>query len=502
MNRSELLVKFGFIKKDARDKYKQNEKKEYEAKPGHKFSGKDAEEEVREMMVGEFLPSGFPKSIKTYRLLWAYNDFSLEEPYFWVLDNLKKTMPVIEKIEDSFAAAENSAFFGVTQQRLGAQQDKVSQFLATTGKMVKELFQMVRELRILDERIDYYDGVEKELKKPLTSRRKGDSITLKGIFVDLVQGGGKSASSVYGMARELEFITLPDLFFDAPPFKNKEELERHIGGMRENFNENLLRVLHRHLHQYMHWRLRTSKEHKNRKRFMLSYLEQHYQIIQLYITWLKPYLRHVQKLTLKEGSMSSADIVSAFEGSMLDVELLSRNEDSKTGANSVVLATFNFRTRAELKVHQDYQRGPVHVGQMELFLRVYTWSREEVENYKRLKEKEGLELMGAVSKSIKKAIEGLGLELEKYLEEARSQLKGEKKDAQEKVEEKSMMERFLGDFYTPGKQQKKKPKVSKSKSKKEEVELKKVLEKKKGHAQFTAWGTFHYFKKAHRMIAW
>jgi len=97
------------------------------------------------------------------------SDLSIEEPYFWILDELKQNFQIIEKLEDSFAAAENSAFFGVTQQRLGAQQDKVSQFLATTGKMIKELFQMVRELRIIDERLQYYDEASKQLEKDIGS---------------------------------------------------------------------------------------------------------------------------------------------------------------------------------------------------------------------------------------------------------------------------------------------------------------------------------------------
>src|SRR3989338_96364 len=115
--------------------------------------------EFTEILKGQYGTTGFPDCERSYRLLWEVFDMGLEEPYFWILDFIKDAMPIIEKLEDSFAAAENSAFFGVTQQRLGAQQDKVSQFLATTGKMIKELFQMVRELRIIDERLIYYNGV-------------------------------------------------------------------------------------------------------------------------------------------------------------------------------------------------------------------------------------------------------------------------------------------------------------------------------------------------------
>src|SRR3989344_5741702 len=234
-------------------------------------------EEMAEIISGEYQTTGFPQSLKYCRLLWEVFDLGLEEPYFWILDYFKDAFPIIEKVEDSYAAAENSDFFGVPQQRLGAQQDKVSQFLATTGKMIKELFQMVRELRIIDERLIYYNGVAAVLSKPINERGEGKAhdITLKGIFVDLVQGGGKSAASVYGMARELEFVTLPDLFFDAPPLKDEAELNRHLESLKENFNKNVRRVLQRHLGQYLEWKKRTHQEHENRKIFQLKYLQQH-----------------------------------------------------------------------------------------------------------------------------------------------------------------------------------------------------------------------------------
>src|SRR3989344_7565195 len=93
--------------------------------------GFDKEEEI-ESVKGHYIKTGFPTPKRRYHLSWEVFDLSLEEPYFWVLESLREYLPYVEKLEDSFAASENSAFFGVTQQRLGAQQDKVSQFLATT----------------------------------------------------------------------------------------------------------------------------------------------------------------------------------------------------------------------------------------------------------------------------------------------------------------------------------------------------------------------------------
>src|SRR3989338_9043116 len=462
------------------------------------------EEEEAEIMPGEYEKTGYPKSLRNCRLLWEVYDLSLEEPYFWVLDYLEDGFPIIEKIEDSFAAAENSAFFGVTQQRLGAQQDIVSQFLATMGKMVKELFQMVRELRIIDERLGYYDTIEGELKKPIGQRSKTAEITMKGVFVDLVQGGGKSAASVYGMARELEFVTLPDLFFDAPPFKDDKELNQHLESLKANFNKNVLRVLQRHLGQYMEWRKRTHQEHRNRKIFQLKYLQQHFDIIKMYLTWVKPYLRHARALSMKEKSLTSAELVSAFEGSLLDVEILARKPMGK--ANSCVLVTFNYRTRAELKVQQEgYQRGPVHIGKVVVTFRAYAWSDDELKKYKEMKNKELFELLGDVSTSVQQAMESLGDELFRYLEEAKAK-PGEKpshgaKEEKKEAPQKSFGEKFFGDFYPP-KHKKGAPGPSRKELEKKAAEIRAAQEKAAGPAMFHTFNAFHLFKKAHRMAAW
>ena len=479
MDRSALLKEFGFEK-----------------------------EEVRESSTKmDWLPTGYPDPIKSYELVWEVYDLSLEEPYFWVVDNMREYLHYVEKIEDSFTAAENSAFFGVSQQRLGAQQDKVSQFLATTGKMIKELFQMVRELRIIDERLDYYQESKRQLSKPIKQRSRSAEITLKGMFVDLVQGGGKSAASVYGMARELEFITLPDLFFDAPPFANIPELDNHINSLEKDFNKNVLRVLQRHLRQYMEWAKRTRQEHINRRRFMLQYLLQHFEIIKMYIAWIKPYLRHVEELSLKQKDQMSPDIITAFEGSLLDIEIIARREypAGDTTVHGCVLCTFNFRTRPELKVVQEgYQRGPVHIGKLRMNYRVYTWTDKELENFRKMKDKETLLLMGDVSSSVQQAMEALGKELDVYLDEARG--KKAAKDMAKQYEDKpknSLTKRMFGDFYNS---KKTKAKVPKKKSRKQLYAQQLAISDAKASAKrymfAVAFNGYKNFKKAHRMVSW
>lgn len=501
--RSPLLIKCGFIKEDKRGNYSFNEKtSDWEPVSGYKLKSDDANEEFKEILKDVHDKTGFPPPIKAYTIAWEVYDLSLEEPYFWILDILKENFPIVEKLEDSFAAAENSAFFGVTQQRLGAQQDRVTQILATVGKMIKDLFQMVRELRIIKERMTYYNEAEAQLEKPVAERSRSAEITLKGMFVDLVQGGGKSAASIYGMARELEFITLPDLFFDAPPFRDYEEMDEHIKLLEKDFNKSVLKVLQRHLRQFLEWKKRTSAELKSRHRFMLQYLRQHFEIIKMYINWIKPYLRHISRMGMKESSLTSPNIVSAFEGSMLDIEILARKEklvgDRK--ANSCILATFNYRTRPELKfVQEGYQRGPVHIGKLELNLRVYAWSDQEVDNYKKLKEREAMFLMSEVSTAVHEAMESLGAELDTYLAEAKGE--GGKGGQEAEPEKKSFAEKFFGDFYTPKRIKSGSPKPGK-KAKVTLEEMKNELKAMEGHAKFHCWNTYNNFKKSRGMIAW
>lgn len=394
--------------------------------------------------------TGFPKPDHRYQLILESFNQSIEESYFWVLDHLKHTLgfPEIEKITDIFAASEQSSFFGVAWQRVGLQQDKVSQFLATVGKMVKELFQLVRELRIIDERLTYYYASIK--------REKGwesAEITLKGIWIDLVEQGSKNPSSVYGMARELHFITLPDLFFSIHPQTGGE-----VDGMVDKlvqFNRKVREVLKRKLRSYIEWKKQTKKELEVRRRFTLKYLKQHFDIIRMYISWVKPYLKNIKRLQTADRS-KSPDIISAFEGSVIEIELLAKKLPSKFEVKeephqnkkvyTCMLINFDYRTRPQMSYQQEYQRGPLHLGRLQLTMRGYAWSEEEINRYIKMKEKEDMQLIMDVDSSVKNAMEALGEELEHYLEEASKRDTREEEKAAPAPPLQSPLTPFVGVF--------------------------------------------------------
>ena len=456
------------------------------------------EEEVAEQTRGIFIKTGFPKPERRYRLHYEGYNISIEEPYFFILHYLRyfSGFPYIDKITDIFAAAENSAFFGASQQRLGLQQDKVSQFLATIGKMVRELFQLVRELRILDERLSYYYD-------SFTTSRSAESaeITLKGIWVDLVEQGAKNPASVYGMAREVQFTTLPDLFFSTHP-KKQEDVDDVVERERGAFNRKVREVLKRKLRTFLAWKEHTFEEIKTRRKFTLKFLRQHYEVIRMYIHWVKPYLRNIQRLQLDQTKTETADLLVAFESSMIEVELLARKPGR---VNQCLLMHYLFRTRPEMNYQQEYQRGPLHLGRVEIDFRVYAWTEKEVENYKKMREQEDFQLLGLIDGSVKAAMEALGDELMRYLEEAGEEF-GPKKQGVEKkssslISPYTSIFKGFGELFGIAQKAKKAP-MPKKPSKDDAFHL--ILERRQVAAatKDAAWIIYHHFKKHHRMLNW
>ncbi len=372
--------------------------------------------------------------IARWRLEFEQPNQAIEEIYYWILDNLKleDKFPHFDKVVDVFTASEQSAFFGGAEQRLGLRRDRVSQYLATIGKMIKELFQLVRELRILDERLEYY-----------VESNKGDlasEITLKGYWIDLVEGGAKNPASVYGMARELQFVTLPDIFFGTPPMPSAK-VDEYV--QKLSFNRKVKEVLSRKLKSYLVWKEHTHKEMKTRRVFTLKYLRQHYDIIKMYMAWVKPYLKNIKRMQMDLNKMDSADIVSAFEGSLIEIEFIARRP-IKNGVHACLDCHFYYRSRPELKfVQEGYQRGPIHTGKTQMTLRAYSWTTEQLMAFKKFKEQEDFDLLASVDASVQAAYTAMGEELEKYLAEAGENMLSEYAQIKKKEEEEQHTKHIL-----------------------------------------------------------
>lgn len=509
IKRTRMLLKAGFIKPKKKKEFAERLKKSRLSEEAFIDSLSDSEvrefadEELAEIeRRGKPVSTGYPAPVNAFRLIYSSSTTSIEDVYFWILHHIRQDQGFskIEKIYDIFSAAELSAIAGTIQYRLAQQQEKAFQYLRAIADMLKALFQIVREIRILKERLEYYEK----------SKLKGDEglnadIALKGIWIDLVEGGAKNPASVYGMAQQVGFVTLPDIFFRTK-IENDDITKINEAVQKWEVNEKVKEVLRRKLTQFCIWKKQTYNELSQRLRFQLKYLRQHRASINLYAGWIKPYLRTIVRMGMKERHLESPELVSAFETSMVEIEFLARKASSYAGFYPVILAHFDYRTTPALSYQAEgYQRGPIHLGEVRMTLRSYVWTEDEIEKYKKYREMEDFELLKEIDDTIAKTMDALGDELKRYLEESGEIFKKEEEKKEEKKPKAfaGMGEPFVALFrgfadafrFVFPKREKKMKAMS-------ELEREKQIEKAKADINFSLYQTYKNYKKAHKLLSW
>jgi len=106
------------------------------------FCEKFAAHHEREMNHNQMMKTPYPKPTtdQAYTLVYETFQHPIEAYYFWCINQLEDlSYPIIEKVTDIFAASEHSSMYGVGQQRLSLAQQKVTEFLVSIGRLVREL---------------------------------------------------------------------------------------------------------------------------------------------------------------------------------------------------------------------------------------------------------------------------------------------------------------------------------------------------------------------------
>ncbi len=470
-----------------------------------------ADHEYVEVARDQMVLTDYPRSISRYYMGMESWHQSIENYYYWCMNFLGDIgFPVVHKITDVFTAAEHSSFYGAAGQRLGLAQDKVSQYLATIGKMTKDLFQLVRELRWIDERLEIYRAAFAHDKegKPLKDKKpeRGAELALKGMWVDLVDGvvgGQRTGSNLFVMAQQLQFTALPDLFFSIHPEK-QEDIDKTVDKEAANFNEPLRNLLKRKLSQYIAWRTSTYDEMKSRRRFTIDYLKQHYDVIRMYIQWAKPYIKHIERLSGEQNLLDNPRLIAAFESSLVEIEVLAVNRpEFAKEIYTCILMTFEYHTKPSMQYPGDagYHRGPIHVGSTRITWRSYSWSEKQVNEYLEMRRWQDLETLTSIDKSLRSAMDALGDDLRNYITEAETMHKEKKTEEPEKKQPINIMEPFTavgkgvkeafgglipgkGTFTFGGKKAPSGEKANETAARK------------------ACWLHYNIFKKAHGLLAW
>ena len=238
----------------------------------------------------------------------------------------------------------------------------------------------------------------------------------------------------------------------------------------------------------------------------MKYLRQHFEIIKMYMSWVKPYLKNIKRLQLDQSKTETPDLLIAFESSMIEVEILAVKPSKQVvPVNECVLMHYLFRTRPEMSYSQEYQRGPLHLGRVEIDWRAYTWTDKEIDDYKKMREEEDMGLLGYVDGSVKAALEALGDELMRYLKEAGEEFE-EKKEMPKPPAKRSgpFLSIFEGfaELFTSFKVKKE---VKQAKKKVTQTDIFKLaISKSEAEKRIKSvmWNTYHHFKKQHEMLNW
>ncbi len=480
---------------------------------------KDADHDELEVTKDQIMLVDYPKPIKKYHLVFEDFNVSIEPIYFWALNHLKYDLGFgwIEKISDVFSASEHSAFWGAATSRLGLAQDKAQSYMALLGQFIrKDLWQLVRDIRWLTEKIDYHEQAIQERDDDF--KKDAATVVLKGTWADLVDGklqGQQVTPNIFGMAQQVGYTLLPDLFFTTHA-KTREDVSTVVDKL--DTTGPVKSVLKRKLEEFAVWQERNYEEQVQRKKFELQYLRQHYNILRMYIQWVKPYLLHIERLRANTEHLGSANIISAFEGSMISIEILGAklpSVDNKvnTEVHSCIVLTLEYRTKPQLQgaftqQTPGYHQGPIHVGELTMTWRAYSWTSDQISHFKQMREQDDFSLLRTIDSSIGATMDAMGDDLWTYLEEANEKdikEKEKKEDKKDKKKEQPTPPSMMQPFKDVGKGATQLfksffPNKDKGNEKKgpSEAEVKSASKEAKNMMYF------HYknFKKAHGMTHW
>ncbi len=416
-----------------------------------------------------------PKNAVNKRLIVRLESMTsgIEKQYFWLLRFLKGSPnPSLKgrslegfgihafevyKLKDQFDASVSSSFHGNIGSKVSAIQQQVSTYLAQIGQMTKTIFPIVREIRVMDERMAYYkDSMYKKSdeydKKKLAREAE---IALKSTWIEVVEQGMQNPNSVYSMATKLGFITLPDLFFSVnadgeTPAKQRTNMGKYVKQMRKDgeINEKVMVALIKKLYQYYTWKEKTWYEMQHTYKFRIKNLRQHYNVIRLYMSWLKPHLTTLKSLQMQ--NQDSPELVSAFETSKLELELLGVIKKGKFDVdkkgnkrNACLLARITHVTKPEMNYGPGGQRQPSHMGDIIVSFEAYVATDQQIQDYRNYCDKKVMELIPGeefnMIQDITDAMDSLGDDVKAYLLEA----EGKKLKDKEEEEKKPV------DFFEP-----------------------------------------------------
>ncbi len=268
---------------------------------------------------------GLKSPIEQHKLIYDASAHSLEQIYFWILDNINAEYKKTTKLVDNFIASPGSGLFAEMGQRVTRMQEEGMKIFGTINTVIRSVLNIIYDLKEFKIRISLYDEYKSKDKK----RRDAALLALKQIWMDRVDVG-RGAGSINGMSQQLDFVTLRDAFMAVSSLKDVDDLD---------LNERVKRILKQRVAEFFKWIEESEMELRKRYEIEKTYLKSQVNSIKLYARWAKPYLKAAKDL--EQRATANAALVHTFNTALFELTLLGEGEyDPKKDVSTGVLPKF------------------------------------------------------------------------------------------------------------------------------------------------------------------
>src|SRR3989338_166216 len=243
----------------------------------------------------------------------------LEPVYFWLLDYLGSGLMrglynSVEKLTDNFVSSPGSGHFSEMQGKATQMQQEVSRTMGNVNTVLKSVLNLVYDLKEFRIRLKPY----KIYKSKDTDEEKkiGQLLSLKQVWldnVDIRKGRGSINALSSG---ELDFVTLRDAFMTL-----RDESLKDKDGNLIDLNDRVKRILQQRAQEFFTWIKESYNSLSQRFEIERNYLKSQVSMLNLYVKWVKPYLKAASKLGQNIDSKNPA-LVTAFNTMILELTIL------------------------------------------------------------------------------------------------------------------------------------------------------------------------------------
>lgn len=403
------------------------------------FGGKDKDlKEFKRIIEKEGISKGIKKakeekifgakSTASYKMVYDAQTNQLEPNYYWILDFVQDAGVKVEKIVDNFVASPGSGQFSEMGQKKAAMQQQVAKISGDLNQVTKSIIQLIYDLREFEIRLTNYD----DLKSKDKLKAEAALIGLKQIWLDSVDIK-KGHGAIHQMASQGGFTTVRDLFMMANSLEDVEKMSKE-----DTMNDQVKRILLPRVAEFFKWVDFSEKELRKRYAVEKSYLKSQVKMVQLYTSWIKPYLKAADELR-QSGFDNNAALVNAFSTSMMEMTLLGKKQEKslppgienykmKRDYHACYVISLKFRGPSAQRTQTGdyaYTRG----GRLDMTFDCYALNDDELKLIKKELEKDnlssGLEFFATETGA---SLDALKEDLEYFLKDEDEKKKDDKKD--------------------------------------------------------------------------